>query len=142
MLQAARSGWARAGESLGLRGRRRPFGIHRDRLPVFVDGEGNVVGDGGGIEVAQAAYEKSANVAAVIDDGAAQFVLRGTIHLRGHDAEIEADIDEDGADRAAAVLRGDLLERGRAFEGGITSRVMQAGGRLFAGVRLARLARA
>jgi len=36
------------------------------------------------------------------------------MHLAGDDTEIEADIDEDGADRAAAVLGGDLLECGRA----------------------------
>jgi len=48
-----------------------------------------------------------------------------SIHLIGHDAEIEADIDEDGADRAATVLGGNLLERGRV---GVT-RVVPPGGR-------------
>ena len=39
--------------------------------------------------------------------------------MAGHDAEIAADIGEDGADRAAADLGGDLRRRGQAGEAGI-----------------------
>ena len=113
-----------------------------DGIAVFVEGNGQVVGDGGGVSVGQAGHVKSAEAAVVIRDGAAQFLVRGRIHLGGHDAEIEADIDEDGADRTATVLGGDLLEGGRGVEGGSMSRVVQAGGRLLAGARLAWLARA
>ena len=104
---------------------------------MFVEGNGKVVGDGGGISVGQAGHVKSAEAAAVIHDGLAQFLLRGTVHLPAPDAEIEADIDEDGADRAAAVLGGDLLKGGRGVEGGSMSRVVQARGRLFARAQLA-----
>jgi len=53
---------------------------------------------------------------AVQDEGEAQLGLRRMIHLRGHDAEIEADVDQDGADRAAAVLGDDFLGRGQEVE--------------------------
>jgi len=113
-----------------------------DGIAVFVEGNGKVVGDGGGVSVGQAGHAKSAEAAAVIHDSVAQFLAGVTIHLGGHDAEIEADIDEDGADRATTVLGGDLLEGGRGVEGGSTDRVVQAGAQLFAGARLAWPARA
>jgi hypothetical protein len=55
----------------------------------------------------------------VAEDVAAHLVPGGSIHLRLQDAEIDADIDEDGADRAATVLGGDLLERGRVSREGL-----------------------
>ncbi len=61
-----------------------------------------------------------------------KFVPRHAIHLSRHDAEIEADVDEDGADRAAAVLGDDFLGRGQTGKGRILGR---PGGR--GGVRLA-----
>ena len=55
---------------------------------------------------------------------------RRMIQLSRHNAEIEADVDENGGDRAAAVLGGDLLKCGRAGDEPIPARVVQAGGAL------------
>ena len=44
------------------------------------------------------------------------FVPERPVEVAGRDAEIAADIDDDGADRAAAHLRGDFLLRGEARE--------------------------
>ncbi len=52
------------------------------------------------------------------DEHEAQFVPRRPVQQPGRDAEIETDIDEDGADRAAADLGFDFLLRGQAVEGG------------------------
>src|SRR5271165_3789864 len=49
--------------------------------------------------------------------------------MTGQDAEIAADIDEDGADRPGADLGGDLLRRGQAGEAG-GGRLGGAGGGL------------
>ena len=70
-------------------------------------------------------------IAAVQGESAAQFVPGGRVHLPGYDAEIEADIDEDGADRAVTVVGGDLLERGPVV------RIQDRGARLSGGARLA-----
>jgi len=115
-----------------------PIGVGDDGLAVFVHGNGDGIG---GARPAQAAAGKSAKITAIADDGVVQLVPRGTIHLVRHDAEIETDIDKDGTDRAVAVLGSDLLERGRAFEGGLPGRVMQPGGGFAAGALLARLGR-
>ena len=45
---------------------------------------------------------------------AAQLVPRRPIHLVRDDAEVEADVDEHGTDRASAVMVGDLPEGGQA----------------------------
>jgi len=53
------------------------------------------------------------------------------VHLPRYDAEIETDIDEDGADRAVTVVGGNLLERG------LVVRIQDRGARLSGGARLA-----
>jgi hypothetical protein len=52
-------------------------------------------------------------IAAVEGESLAQLVPRRRIHLAGYDAEIEADIDEDSADRTVPDLGDDLLGGGR-----------------------------
>jgi len=46
--------------------------------------------------------EIAGDVAAIGDDGVEEFVREGPVQLAGHDAEVTADLDDDGADRAAA----------------------------------------
>ena len=53
--------------------------------------------------------EQGGEIAAVADDGDAEFAPQ---RMAGEDAEVAADVGEDGADRAAAGLGGDLLQRG------------------------------
>jgi hypothetical protein len=60
-----------------------------------------------------------AGVGAVLGDGVAEFFPDGGGHLGRDDAEIDADVEEDGADRTAFVLGEDVgecffLGRGRA----------------------------
>ncbi|MFZ0020894.1 MAG: hypothetical protein WAL10_26560 [Acetobacteraceae bacterium] len=62
--------------------------------------------------------EEAGEVAAIGDDGVAEFVPEGPVELAGRDAEVTADIDDDGADRAAAHLGGDFVFRGEAGEAG------------------------
>jgi hypothetical protein len=68
--------------------------------------------------------QERGGIAAVEGDGEAQFFPSRGIHQGGDDGEIEADIEEDGADRAVAVLGDDfrahlLLGRGLAVVGGV-----------------------
>ena len=75
-------------------------------------------------------------------DSEAKFVPGGGIHLLGHDAEIAADVEEDGADRTVSVLGDDfgvhlLLGRGRTVEGLIAGRPTRRDGP-YGGVPLAR----
>ncbi len=113
-------GWAGAGGSWGWR---RPCGKRDDGLAGDGNGtEGGAAagaGAGSGIgrtPLALVRERESGEIAAVVDESEAQFVPCRTIHLPRHDAKIEADLDEDGADRAAAVLGEDFLGRGQAGE--------------------------
>src|SRR5271163_3994696 len=134
MIRAVRSGWAGAGGSWGLREWHRPCGI-RDGGPPG-DGNGTEAGAvtgtatetgaaSGGIgrtPLALVLDHERGETAAVQGESEAQFFPRRRIHLTGHDAEIEADVDEDGADRAAAVVGEGFLGRGCAGEGRIPRR--------------------
>ena len=122
-----------------------PFRKRDDRL-----GEGGRVGglageSGDGIasalaelalEPGLAAVQENAELAAVEEEIADQLVPGVEIHLLGDDAEIEADIDQEGADVAAADLGGDLFWRGQEEEGGIVVRSAAVRGR-FGGARSA-----
>ena len=121
-----------------LLGGRGPWGIGDDGLAGTVEGNGNVAALGGifGELPLPAPEHEPVETAAVQDDGAVQFLSGRIIQLAQHDAEIAADVDEDGADRATAVLGEDLLERGFAGEGWAGGRVVRPGGR-FGGARLA-----
>ena len=95
------------------------------------------VGGGNGGAVPARGLE-SDQIAAVVDDVAAQLDPRRMVQLTRLNAEIEADIGENGGDRAAAVLGGDLLECGRAGDEPVPRRVVQAGGSFaFAAARVA-----
>jgi len=114
-------------ERRGLfRGRQRPWGKH-DAGPV---GNGNEAGDAGetgdriattlpelALELGLASVEEREEFAAVEDEIADQFFPGVAVHLLGDDAEIEADIDQEGADRAVADVGSDLLRGGEAGEG-------------------------
>ncbi len=76
--------------------------------------------------------DQGGEVAAVYDDGPLQFAPQ---RIGRHDAEIAADIGEDGADGAAADLGGDLLGGGQAGESWIGADGT-AGGRRGDGGRL------
>jgi len=78
---------------------------------------------------------------AVQDGSEVQFLRGRMIQWANHDAEVAADLDEDGANWAAAVMGEDLLERGFAGEGGVRGRVARPGGRL-GDARLARAGQA
>jgi hypothetical protein len=67
-------------------------------------------------KLALASVQEGEEFAAVEEEIADQFVPGVAIHLLGDDAEIEADVDEDGADRAVTDLVGDFLGRGQAGE--------------------------
>jgi hypothetical protein len=88
------------------------------------------------LELALAPVQEGELFAAVEEEIADQFFPCLAIHLLGHDAEIETDVDEEGAERAMADLEGDLLGRGEAGEGEILGRSARAGG-AFGGARLA-----
>ena len=60
--------------------------------------------------------EETGEAAAIGDDGVAEFVPECPVELAGRDAEVTADIGDDGADRAATHLGGDFLFRGQAGE--------------------------
>jgi hypothetical protein len=49
----------------------------------------------------------------------AEFVPERPVAVAGPDAEVAADVDDDGADRAATHFVGDLLFRGEAREGSV-----------------------
>ena len=66
-------------------------------------------------------------IAAVVDDVAAQLDPRRMVQLPRLNAEIKADILENGGDRATAVLGGDLLQCGRAGDEPIPRGVVPAG---------------
>ena len=77
--------------------------------------------------------EEADEVSAVHDDGVVELVPECSIEIAGPDAEITADIGDDGADRATAHLGGDFLFRGQAREAWVLGGV---GGRWFGlGVR-------
>jgi hypothetical protein len=60
--------------------------------------------------------DEAGEAAAIGDDGVAEFVPEGSIELAGRDAEIMADVDYDGADRAATDFGSDFLFGGEARE--------------------------
>ena len=110
-----------------MAGGRRPWGICDGR------GAGGGVrfaflryGGRGGIGKVQVAGLERGGVGAVEGDGAAKFVPGGGVHPGGDNAEIDADVEEDGADLAVAVLGCDLgvhlLLGGGGVEGVITGR--------------------
>ena len=87
------------------------------------------------------ASQETGGNAAVEGDREAQFVPGRRIHQGGSDAEFDAAIDKDGANRTVAVLGDDfrehfLLGRGLAVEGGILGRPARRDGPS-AGARLA-----
>jgi len=115
-------------------GGRGPWGEHEAGLAG--DANGQEAGAASGTAGARPRRDRTGadeggEIAAIEGESAAQFVPGGRVHLPRYDAKIEADIDKNGADRAAAVLRGDLLERGRA------ARIQDRWAWLSGGVRLA-----
>ena len=77
------------------------------------DGSDGIPPDGGvgvGIGSLHVADRERAGVGAVLGDGAADFLPDGGWHLGGNDAEIDADVEEDGADRTVFVLGEDVGE--------------------------------
>ena len=50
------------------------------------------------------------------------------MRIAGPDAEVAADVDDDGADRATTHFGGDLLFRGEAREAGILREARRPGG--------------
>jgi hypothetical protein len=54
-------------------------------------------------------FQQAGEVATLADDELVEFAPE---RMTGLDTEVAADIGEDGADRAAANVRGDLLGRG------------------------------
>ncbi len=60
--------------------------------------------------------KKAGEASAIDDDGQVEFVPECPVELAGRDAEIAADIGDDGADRAATHLGGDFVGRGEARE--------------------------
>ena len=79
---------------------------------------GLVAGVEGGEPLVQGA-EEAGEVAAIGDDGVGEFVPECPVELAGRDAEVAADVDDDGADRAAADLGGDFRFGGEAGEAGV-----------------------
>ena len=60
--------------------------------------------------------EEAGEAAAIHNDGVADLVPERPVEIAGRDAEVSADIDDDGAHGAAAHLGGDLLFRGEVRE--------------------------
>ena len=60
--------------------------------------------------------EETGEASAIGDDGMAEFVPECPVELAGRDAEVTADVDDDGTDRAATHLGGDFRFRGQARE--------------------------
>jgi len=77
--------------------------------------------------------EEAGEASAVHDDGVAEFVPECPVEMAGHDAEIMADIGDDGADRPATHLGGDFLLGGQARETRVLGGIGTLGFRL--GVR-------
>jgi len=90
----------------------------RCRGPQWVRAVGLVAGAEGAQPRMQVA-EEAGEAAAIGDDGVAEFVPECPVELAGCNAEIMADIDDDGADRSATHLGGDLFLRGEAREAGV-----------------------
>jgi len=87
------------------------------------------VGAGSGNDgVVPARAQEGDQIAAVVDDVAAQLDPGHTIQLLRLDAEITADIGENGGDGAAAVPGGDFLEGGRTVDERAPSRGVPWGG--------------
>jgi len=107
---------------------------------MIVHWQRNVEGDGDGIAAAPPARAVEGESNAVTEDVAARLVPGGTIHLPLDDGEIDADIDEDGADRAATVLGGCSSVGGVPREGSRAGSCIRGAG-FVAEARLAGLAR-
>jgi hypothetical protein len=80
------------------------------------------------------AYEEAGEAAAIGDDRVGEFVPEGSVALAGREAEILADVDDDGADRAATQFGGDFGCGGEARE----ARVLGGVGGLGLGLGVAR----
>jgi hypothetical protein len=93
-------------------------GVGREPVPVVSRqlSEGPVQGFAGDLNEAGGAGEAADGIAGTLPELVDQFLPGVTIHLLGHDAEIDADIDEDGADWAVTDLVGNFLGRGQAGE--------------------------
>ena len=81
------------------------------------------VGDpeGGGFDrkrLIEDVFHQVGKAAALSDDDGLQFPPE---RVAGQDAEVAADVGDDGADRLAADLGGDLLRGGQACEAGVAS---------------------
>ena len=72
--------------------------------------------------------EEAGEATAVGDDGVAEFVPERPVAVAGPDAEVAADVDDDGADRATTHIGGDLCFRGEAREAGILREARRHGG--------------
>ena len=72
-----------------------------------------------GADVEQASVqvpEETDEAAAIGADGVAEFVPECPVEVAGRDAEVTANIGDDGADRSASHLGGDFFFRGQAGE--------------------------
>ena len=115
----------------------RAGGWHRQsrlcRGPSGVRTIGEVAQEEGGRALSQVVEEADA-AAAIHDDGDVDFVPEPSFEVAGRDAEIAADIDDDGADGPAAHLLGDFFLGGEACETRVRSVGRASGG---AGCRVA-----
>jgi hypothetical protein len=93
-------------------GERRRSG--RWRGPWWV--RGDVVGGVRGELPQLRVWQEAVQAAAIHDDGVAEFVPECPVEMAGHDAEVQADIGDDGADRTAADFGGDFSFGGEARE--------------------------
>jgi hypothetical protein len=87
----------------------------RCRGPLGIRTAGVLVGAEGEQPPAQVA-EEAGEVSAIHHDGVVDLVPERPVEMAGRDAEVPADIDDDGADGAAAHLGGDFRFRGQARE--------------------------
>ena len=74
--------------------------------------------------------EESGEAAAIHHDGVVDFIPEGSIKVSGGDAQVTADVDDDGADRPAPQLGGDFLLRRKVREARIPGAVVGLGVRL------------
>ncbi len=73
-------------------------------------------GGGDGKHLVEDVFHQVGEAAALSDDGDLQFPPQG---VAGQDAEVAADVGDDGADRLAADFCGDLLRGGQVGEAGV-----------------------
>ena len=119
----------RGRSSCEKRGGGRRGGGMRFAFPLYGICDGGIYGGGGAVP---ACGHEGDQVAAIVDDVAAELDPGLLIQL----VWLEADVIENSGDRAAAVLSGNIVERGRAGEEPVPGRVVQAAG-AFAAMRRA-----